>query len=274
MARRLKNASFERQSRWYDTHRSSIESGLYTPYWRCQDLRSSGIKVKVAHFKDPYRVVHLLSMNELLEYMRIARDPETQEVYEQYALPLEETVTISRELNVEHPKHIGSRVPAVQTLDFFWKGHNGKLKGVAVKQASWADDYRTQEKLAIQEGWCQINGIEFEVVNSDELKTIYCENLEFLYPHRHLMLLFKNVFPTWLSNFIGEVSAAIDDRLAHVIRRAAETTGIRYEVATNFFYHALWTDQINIDLNQRIGLEKAASELRVYPNDKNHKKLR
>jgi hypothetical protein len=274
MARDLKVVTNKRQQKWYDDHIASIACGYYQPFWRCQDVRSSGIKVKVPHFSDPYRVVHLLSMNEMLMYMQLAWDKTVSEVYEQFALPLEETTAIAHELDVKHPVYIDSKTPIIQTIDFVCVRKDGTKTSYAVKQASWLDDYRTQEKLAIQEGWCEINDIKFETVSSDDLKTIRCQNLEFLFYHRKLDQFLFGAFRTWLSNFFGELSEHCHDRTAHILERSAELTGLPYQRAAQFFYHSIWIGWINFDWHQPLALELPASDLEVMPNDARIKKLR
>jgi len=274
MSKNLIMVTKKRQDNWYDNHRASILDGEYQPFWRCQDIRSCGIKVKVPHFRDTYRVLHFLSMNEMLMYLQIAWDKSIHEVYEQYALPLSETTAIAVELGVQHPAFIDSKTPACQTLDFYCIGKDGSKKAYAVKQESWLDDYRTQEKLAIQEGWCVSNTVEFKVVSSDELKTIRCQNLEFIFYHRHLEKLLLGVFKTWLLNFFGAMSDNRFDRTAHTIEGSAEKTGIPFQRAVHFFYHAIWIGLIDFDWHQPLALELSPSELEIIPNDRIIKKLR
>lgn len=274
MAKNLKMVTKKRQDDWYENHRKSILEGEYAPFWRCQDIRSSGVKVKVPHFRDKYRVLHLLSMNEMLMYQQIAWDKSIHEVYEQYALPLSETIAIAEDLEVKHPVFIDSKTPANQTLDFYCLTKDGRKKAFAVKQKSWIDDFRTQEKLAIQEGWCAINDVEFEIVSSDELKTIRCQNLEFLFYHRSLERLLHGVFNTWILNFFGAMTNDRFDRVAHIIEKSADITGIPFQRAAHFFYHAIWVGLIDFDWHQPLALELCSSELEVTPNDNIINKLR
>lgn len=274
MSKKLKMVTSTRQKAWYDHHRASILSGRYEPYWRCQDVRSSGIKVKVPHFKDKYRVIHLLSMNEMFMYQQIAWNKTIHEVYEQYALPLSETTAIAKEIGVQHPAYIDSKTPMVQTLDFYCLDKFGKKLGYAVKEESWLEDYRTHEKLAIQEGWCAINEVEFEIVTSNELKTISSQNLEFLFYHRKLERLLFGVFKSWILNFFGAMTDDRFDRVAHIIEKSAEITGIPFQRAAHFFYHAIWVGLIDFDWHQPLALELCSSELEVAPNDRIINKLR
>jgi hypothetical protein len=274
MSKNLTMVTKKRQESWYQNHRASILSHEYEPFWRCQDVRSSGVKVKVPHFRDCYRVLHLLSMNEMLMYQQLAWNKSIHEIYEQYALPISETTAIAKTLGVQHPAFIDSKTPANQTLDFYCLDKDGSKSAYAVKQESWLDDYRTQEKLAIQEGWCAIHNVNFEIVSSDELKTVHCQNLEFLFYHRRLEKLLFGVFKTWILNFFGAMSDDRFERAAHTIENSANMTGIPFKRAVHFFYHAIWVGLIDFDWHQPLALELSISELEIIPNDTCIKKLR
>jgi len=103
MAKNMKRVTVARQEKWFKDHLDSRESGRYRPFLRVEDSKSSGIKVKVRHFSDRNRIVHLLSMNEMFAYQLICWDPGITECYEQYAIPLEDSVPIAIELGVKHP---------------------------------------------------------------------------------------------------------------------------------------------------------------------------
>jgi len=267
MAKKTKNVTHSLQQKWFDDHMASLVEGRYQPFWRCQDVRSSGVKVKVPHFADAYRVVHLFSINELLMYMTLSWDKSVNEIWEQYGLPLDETSQIAMELGVKHPVYTDSKTPIVQTIDFICNYADGSLKAYAVKQSSYLNDSRTIEKLNIQERWCENNNIAFQVVTSDELKTVRCQNLEFLFYHRKLETLLKPVFNTWLSNFFGELSERVDDRAADILESSAELTGIPFQRAAHFFYYAIWKGVINFDWHQPLALENPASTLEITSND-------
>ncbi|RTR27018.1 TnsA endonuclease N-terminal domain-containing protein [Shewanella atlantica] len=274
MGKSLKMVTEKRQATWYRKHRKSIDDGCYEPFWRAEDVRSSGIKVKVRHFKDPNRVVHLLSMNEMFMYQLIAWDTSISEVYEQFAIPLEESIAIADQLGVKHPVYLDSRTPIVQTVDFICLQNDQTKKCIAVKQKSWLEDQRTQEKLAIQEGYCLINDYDFQIVSSDELKTNRCQNLEFLFNHANLDQLLIGVFRVWISNFFGTMADDREDRVAHILERSAKLTGIPYRRAAHFFFHAIWVSLLEFNWHRPLLLEASASDLELKPNDKYCTRLR
>lgn len=266
MAKRTKEVTFECQKNWFDVHQRSLvfEEIMYEPFWRVEDVRSSGIKTKIAHFSTPGRVMHLLSQNELWMYLDIAQNPDIIETYEQFAIPLEFSLPIAKALDVKHPVYIGSnKVPIIQTIDFVSIRSDGTRVAHPVKQESDALRFRTQEKLAIQEAYCELEHIDYQLVTSTTLRTVKSENLEAIFRHRKISPFMHSAFEVWLSNFLGCVSDDRHARVSSILGRSAKVCGISYSQAASFFYYSLWNDRLGMDWSQRLKLEMAASDLGV-----------
>lgn len=168
-------------------------------------------------------------------------------------------------MEVKHPIYIGSKVPIVQTIDFVTTTSDDKHIAYAVKQESDALRERTIEKLMLQEAYCKLQGIEFELVTSNDIRTIKSENLEALYRHRNISPFQKSIFEIWLSNFLGILSEDRHNRISNIIKTSSEATGISYFQAASYFYYSLWNEYLNINWNQRLKLESPASVLKLSP---------
>lgn len=154
MGKLLKEVSEQRQQNWFQKHRDSIENEhfIYEPFWRTDDIRSSGVKSKIPHFKTKNRLVHVLSQNELWMYLHLIRNPLVLEIYEQYAIPLEISEALAIHFEIKHPVYSDSRVPIVQTIDFvadMLNPETGEIYQSAfpVKQPEDAVRERTVEKI-------------------------------------------------------------------------------------------------------------------------------
>ncbi len=272
MGKKLKGCTLKRQERWFKAHRDSLEPGkTYEPFWRTDDLSSFGIKSKIPHVRDPKRLVHVLSMNELWMYLHLVNNPLVIEVYEQYAIPLETSLMLAEKLEVKHPVYQDTRVPAIQTIDFMVKMLNPETgeeywKAFPVKQPEDADKLRTAEKLSLQEGFCVLEEIEYELITSDCLRTVHSQNLDTLYRHRHLSEFLEPVAERWLPNFFGVLSDDPYARTADLVEKASAATGINYETGVSIFYNALWHKKILFNKSKYLRLEIAASDLGVQPN--------
>ena len=187
MAKRIRGVTLQRQQKWYQDHRLSYEDEnlVYEPFWRCDDIPSSGIKVKIPHFETHNRIVYLLSLNELWMYLHLVRNVQVIEIYEQFAIPLEISLGLAEALEVRHPVYIGTSVPAVQTIDFvadMLDLETGEVfqKAFPVKQPEDAEKFRTSQKLAIQEAYANIENMEYGLITSEVLRTNLSINLELL----------------------------------------------------------------------------------------------
>lgn len=273
MAKRLTRVTEKRQNNWYQIHRKSIEddSVIYEPFWRTDDISSLGVKTKIPHFKTKNRLVHLLSQNELWMYLHLIRNPLVIEVYEQYALPLEITEALAKHFEIKHPVYPDSRVPIIQTIDFIVDMINpesGEIYKAAfpVKQSEDALRIRTTEKLVLQEAFCELEHIDYQLVTSGTLRTVYSENLEALHRHRLISPFLKSTFQCWLSNFFGYLSDNRHECVANIIEQASLITGNDYQMGVTFFYHSLWHKLIHINWNKRLKLEFPASDMGIYSN--------
>lgn len=267
MAKGFHRVSLELQQKWYEAHSSSIGTAFYEPMWRVEDVKSHGIKAKVKHFKDFNRAVHVLSQNELLMFMYIAWDKSIVQCYEQYALPLDETLVIAKELGVKHPTYPGTKgIPVQQTLDFYCYKDGFDRIGFAVKQQDEIFKVRTVEKLAIQEAWCEINNCEFELVSSEELKRNNVMNLERIYRNRDIPAYLTSLCRAWLNNFCSTLSDDRHERVADIIERSAELTDLEYDQAVHFFHHCLWYPKLTINWDLPLLLELTGEQLGIHPN--------
>jgi len=265
VAKKFKNVSVQQQQSWLDEHYQSREVGnVYLPLWTVHDISSSGVKCKIQHFGYP-RTTQLLSQNEVCQFLLLAYDKTVVDAFEQYALPLNETLTIARELGVKHPVYPGTKTPIAQTLDFMAVTVDGQRKGYAVKQQAEVFRERTAEKLAIQEAWCLTNGVKYKLATSDELKIEPVRNLERLYRHRKLLPMPDRLSNAWLSNFVGCLSEDRFERVSNLLERAAKLTGVIFDYSAHFFYYHVWHSNLSFNFERPLFLEHCADDLELYP---------
>jgi hypothetical protein len=267
MPKGFHRVSLELQEKWYKKHEDSIGTEFYEPMWRVEDIQSRGIKAKIKHFKDFDRAVHVLSQNELLMFMLIAWDKNIVQSYEQFALPLDETLVIAEKLGVKHPAYPqNKKIPVQQTLDFYCHLEGFGRLGYAVKQQDETFKIRTLEKLAIQEAWCAINNCGFELVSSEELKRNSVMNLERIYRNRDVPTYLMSLCSAWYENFCSVLSNDRHERVANIIEESADLTGLGYEQAVQFFHHCLWDLKITFNWELPLLLEQTGEQLGVFPN--------
>ena len=218
-------------------------------------------------FENPDRLVHLLSNNEHYMYMLIAWDPSIVRCYEQYALPLKTTLDIANQLGIAHPVYQDTQVPRVQTIDFYCIRDDGSIIAFPVKEASALTNQRTNEKLAIQEAYCRINDIDYQVRTSDLLRSEFTRNLKRIYRHATISPILNKVFKVWYQNFIGSLSADRHNRASTILEQSSYSTGINYQQAAQFLYHAIWVGKLSFNWEIPLTLELPASDLGIRLNE-------
>ncbi len=265
----------EKQKRRYDIHRRSFENiDLdYVPFIRTTDFtRSSGNRSKTPHKDDRNRLIHTLSINEIWAYLNIIKQQHVVDVYEQWALPIEYTIEICSELGINHPRAKRSAKLGYESFDFLIKldssnDHKdlryGSWLAIAVKPTNELLTDRVQEKLKLQEAFALLNDIEFKVLDSDQLRTVYSETLEGLYVHRCLQPFTERVYPEWLNTFRGEILFHSDMRMGDILKNVAYSVGIKPDLSLHFFKHALWCNDLKMNWDERLRLERTAQKLGV-----------
>ena len=167
------------QKKWIKDFQNKEAEGNYEPYFRTQDITSSGIKARFPCPRTPGRVYHLLSQNETNTLITLLHDPMVIDIKEQYAVTdLPKTKAIARALGINHPKHVWSATDSVITFDFLCKKKFGPDKALSVKPARLLTDPRTEQKLALEQAIAECMEIEYEIVtdekrDSEEVRNIF-----------------------------------------------------------------------------------------------------
>jgi len=159
-------------------------------------------------------------------------------------------------------------VHSIQTFDFIFSQIDQKTgelswSAVAVKPLLELNKHRVLEKLAIQEAYAKLQGMQFYLITCDKLRTIYSENLMCLYRFRALTPQVEPILKVWLSSFLGELADDDLQSVTHLIERASISVGISYEIGVELFYHSLWQKYLSMNTEQRLMLELSARVLGV-----------
>ncbi len=77
-------ATKEIRDKWIKEFLEKEAQGRYEPFYRTQDVTSSGVKARVPCPHSPGRVYHTLSTNETFTLMELLHDPLVVDIKEQY----------------------------------------------------------------------------------------------------------------------------------------------------------------------------------------------
>lgn len=259
------------QKRRFEKHRESFlnPSLPYEPFIKTMNFtRSSGTRSKIPHFCDNNRLIHLMSYNERCAYLNVLHDHSVEEVYEQLALPIEDTSPICNELGINPPKGKNKGQLGYESFDFLFKltpsdNRSTSWMAVAVKPTKELSQSRVKQRLELQRKYAKRNGIEFVVKDSDQLRVVKSETLELIYRNRTLRPFTETFYEDWLNTLRGELLYNADERMQIVLNNVATALGINSELSQGFFRHALWSKDIDMNWEVRLRMELSAKRLGV-----------
>lgn len=188
----------------------------YKPWLKVQDL---GSRERSSRFKGitvgrQHDVLSDMERNYLyfLEYSDWVTD-----VKEQYPLlPLEETLSIAKELGIEHLKKPGTSEYIVMTTDFFITlQQNGELIDVARTIKSKVDllDRRIIEKFEIERIYWERKDVSWSIVTEADINKTIAENIIFFNSYYNIDMLdsFSNIESTEVTDLVLEYIRRIID---------------------------------------------------------------
>lgn len=252
-----------------DSYTKDVQKFGYKPWVNVRQSDTYGQGQEFISHKTG-RVHSLLSRGERPTFFYLERDPTVIEIFDQYPLPILDTLELASELNILHPgvykerkKHGGIIPAAVMTTDFLVQKRTSrgqvKLVAYSFKYTSALDPdnthprsvARTEKKLKLEREFWERQRVEFvledEVTHNPNL--IY--NLEFL---RQCYL-----YPSQLdvsNDFYGAVLRDVNQRLngypkqtlRQILVAAAKALNIELHQALCLFQKAVYEFELKVDL--------------------------
>lgn len=158
----------------------------YKPWIYTNEFNSLGTVSNPVDFKTG-RVMQLMSMGENKFYYLLRWDDNVLDIREQFPLKLKDTLKISEDLHVRHPKNKSTRM----TSDFLVDYADGSQKVFSVKYSrNDLDDRRTSEKLEIEARYWKKHGVPFEIVFSEDMDVDTVTNIRLVTEYYDI----RNVF--------------------------------------------------------------------------------
>jgi len=237
----------------------------YKPWLEIQDFPSKGRVTRVKGIKTE-RQHELFSDLERNYFYYLDFADNVVDIREQFPLlPIEETITIAKELGIEHPTNPISREPIVMTTDFLitFKEKNGEVieKARTLKYKNDLVDKRILEKFEIERQYYFKRGIDWGIVTEEEVDKSVSKSIADLYTYQNIkeIELFKEIDAEML-----------DDMKLYFIRHCSGYGGTLKDICSYFdktmnmdigsgiamFKHLLVTKVISINIFEGIDLKK------------------
>lgn len=236
------------QKRWIKNFEEKKAEGNYEPYFRTQDITSSGFKARFPCPRNTGRVYHLLSQNETNTLITLLHDPMVIDIKEQYAVTdLPKSKAFARALEINHPKHVWSSTDSVITFDFFCTMKFGPPRAISVKPAHLLTDPRTEQKLALERALAESMEIDFEIAtdekrNSEEVRNIF-RFLRGANLPEHLIYRYVD----WISYFRRILTSELHSPLNSLVKKIADIQDISFVDSFTLMQHGFWVKDITSD---------------------------
>lgn len=187
MAKRNKKLDYEKM----------IKEGLglgkgkeYKPWLKIQDFPSKGRVTRVKGIKTE-RQHELFSDLERNYFYYLDFSDNVIDIREQYPLlPIEETILISKELGIEHPKDPKTKEDIVMTTDFLIdiQEQDGSVisKARTLKYKKDLLDKRVLEKFEVERQYFERQGIDWGIVTEEEVDKSVSNFIADLYTYKNL----------------------------------------------------------------------------------------
>lgn len=236
----------------------------YIPWIKIQDVPSLGRSSRFKGIKTgrQHDVLSDMERNYLyfLEYSDNVID-----VKEQYPLlPLEETLSIAKELGIEHPRNPKTGDYIVMTTDFFISlQQHGKLIDVArtIKSKDDLLERRIIEKFEVERIYWERKDVSWSMITEADMDKTIAENIIFFYSYYNIEMI---------DSFTNIESAEITDLILEYIRRIIDSTQTIRTISSLFdkdmslpkgtgisiFKHLLARKIIKIDIAKPINIDK------------------
>jgi hypothetical protein len=186
MAKRSNTTTEERIARWWKEGRGQGEGRNYKPWLTIQDVPSNGRSHRVYGQKTG-RLHQLLSDIEYAHFLIFESSESVIDIREQFPLNRDETLKISRELGVRHPRAPRSTTYEVMTTDFvltLCKDGCREMIAFAAKPAEELEPryIRIREKLTIEKRYWESRGVRWVLTTEKKLPNILVRNIQWLRP--------------------------------------------------------------------------------------------
>ncbi|MBO0992592.1 TnsA endonuclease N-terminal domain-containing protein [Bacillus sp. SD088] len=231
----------------------------YKPWLNIQEVSSLGRSTRLKGNKIPRQYEFLSDLERnyfyLLEYSDSVVD-----IREQFPLlPIEETLLISDELGIKHPRDPKTQEPIVMTTDFVVTTKGQKNTDVArtIKYKNDLADERVLEKFEIERVYWERKGIDWGIVTENEISKTMATNIAFVHGYADLGYIdgFQEIEQSELDEFsIFLINKLLREEfsLREITQHLEESYGLTAGGGITLFKHLVITKAIEIDLSERL----------------------
>lgn len=153
--------------------RGTGRGAAYKPYIQAKEFNSLGTTSNPIDWKTG-RTIELLSQGEARLWFILRWDDTNLDIREQYKIDLEDTLRISDEFGIRHPKN---RSTCVTTDLLVTKNDHSEVAYSLKTSRNSLNNIRTAEKLFIEKCYWTRNDVEFKLMFKNELNNKLAQNI-------------------------------------------------------------------------------------------------
>ncbi|MCU4676208.1 TnsA endonuclease N-terminal domain-containing protein [Catenovulum sp. 2E275] len=176
----------------------------YIPFIKVGEFSGSGESIRVKS-RVAKRIHHFHSGIELSAFIVFDWHSKTSDIREQFPIPLNDSLSIAKELGIRHPQIRGEL--SIVTTDLFVDFFCGQSLAIAVKSSSELNKKRIVEKLQIEKAYWEQKGYDWRIFTEKDISDTIKENIAWL---RSAMSLDDHASETFeyadLVNFLDRIS--------------------------------------------------------------------
>lgn len=255
------------QQRWIENFEEKLKKGEYEPFYRTQDITSSGFKARFPCTRIAGKVYHLLSQNETNTLIKLLHDPLVVDIKEQYAVTdLAKSKAFAEALKINHPRHTWSATDSAITFDFFCEMTSGRKKVISVKPKAFLKDRRTQEKLSLEQALAESMGYEFDIATEEDKNSEEVKNLFRVLRGAVLPVELVSFYEPWKHCFASFLKEDIHQQLRVLIERVSANLNISFSESFWLMQHGFWIRDLVSDITRPLLPEHSAYLLDLQVN--------
>lgn len=230
----------------------------YKPYLTVRDVNKVGRR----HWLQcpiQNRPVHLLSDGELRAYTILVAQPQTAEVWEQYALDIDVTLKIAERLEILHPRDYKTGEARVMTTDFvvlnkvgsalpriaYTFKYSNQVYAEVGRPVRCPKAWRTWQKFEIENEYWRRLGVEYRLITEKDATKERFWNLEFCAAHRDLKVSNERLI-SFIETIKEQWNRARLIPLKQLCLLTGEAMGIPTSEAVKLFKYATYNQYLDI----------------------------
>ena len=257
MSRYKRDFTEKKKKKWEKEKRGQGTLENYKPWLTAKDVPSVGRKHRVPG-NIVNRAYELFSDLERDAFYIFDFSSNVIDIREQFPLNRDDTLRISDDLGIEHPKDPKTQVDIVMTTDFVLTlEDNGEIKEIArtVKYFEDLADTRVLEKLEIERRYWEEKNVDWDIITEKQINKILVSNIDKVRSKYHIERtdLFRDMSEKSLARIKNDLTYALSGNV--VIRNVCDSIddkhGLEYGSSLSLVKHLIARKCICFDIQNR-----------------------